>query len=90
IGRDVVLSTWCGRRHQQIRWRTLNVTFVVHKIAGRSKILLQATVAETLGRNIQLPQTWVIKPSNLTSSFSYHCRAFNNHRFPCVQKQSIH
>uniref|UniRef100_A0A1I7VJ63 Ovule protein n=1 Tax=Loa loa TaxID=7209 RepID=A0A1I7VJ63_LOALO len=29
IGRDVVLSTWCGRRHQQIRWRTLNVTFVV-------------------------------------------------------------
>uniref|UniRef100_A0A1I7VD25 Transposase n=1 Tax=Loa loa TaxID=7209 RepID=A0A1I7VD25_LOALO len=56
IGRDVVLSTWCGRRHQQIR--TLNVTFVVPKIAGRSKILLQATVAETLGRNIQLPQTW--------------------------------
>uniref|UniRef100_A0A1I7VIV5 Transposase n=1 Tax=Loa loa TaxID=7209 RepID=A0A1I7VIV5_LOALO len=58
IGRDVVLSTWCGRRHQQIRWRTLNVNLLSHKIAGRSKILLQATVAETLGRNIQLPQTW--------------------------------
>uniref|UniRef100_A0A1I7VIB9 40S ribosomal protein S7 n=1 Tax=Loa loa TaxID=7209 RepID=A0A1I7VIB9_LOALO len=43
---------------RQIRRHTLNVTFVVvHKIAGRSKILLQATVAETLGRNIQLPQT---------------------------------
>uniref|UniRef100_A0A8R1TLR5 Uncharacterized protein n=1 Tax=Onchocerca volvulus TaxID=6282 RepID=A0A8R1TLR5_ONCVO len=30
--------------------------------AGRSKISLQATAVETLGRNIQLPQTWVIKP----------------------------
>uniref|UniRef100_A0A1I7VD28 Ovule protein n=1 Tax=Loa loa TaxID=7209 RepID=A0A1I7VD28_LOALO len=37
---------------RQIRRHTLNVTLICcpTKIAGRSKILLQATVAETLGR----------------------------------------
>uniref|UniRef100_A0A8R1XQ61 Uncharacterized protein n=1 Tax=Onchocerca volvulus TaxID=6282 RepID=A0A8R1XQ61_ONCVO len=37
--------------------------------AGRSKISLQATAVETLGRNIQLPQTWVIKPILLLKKF---------------------
>uniref|UniRef100_A0A1I7VCB6 Zinc finger protein n=1 Tax=Loa loa TaxID=7209 RepID=A0A1I7VCB6_LOALO len=46
----------------------------------RSKTLPPPTKAQTLGRHIQLPQTRTIKPSSLPSSFSYHCRAFNNHR----------
>uniref|UniRef100_A0A8R1XTH1 Uncharacterized protein n=1 Tax=Onchocerca volvulus TaxID=6282 RepID=A0A8R1XTH1_ONCVO len=36
----------------------LKLGFCCPAHAGRSKISLQATAVETLGRNIQLPQTW--------------------------------
>ncbi|VBB34666.1 unnamed protein product, partial [Acanthocheilonema viteae] len=66
---------WPRTSHCNNEYVKFHLTFpcginLLSRLGGeRSKVLLQATAAETLSR-IQLPQTWVIKPCNATPTYA--------------------